>query len=234
MNIRTIVLPLIVLTAIFGYSAYKYNVEQSLREADQRAENIIAESPALQSLSQALVSGEPTRICEVLSHEVAIDVMKQSRANTDASAVNQKLFVLMMSRDEKIKQIFSILYGLVQEAYKVPESASIYILGDKTRQLCLDAAHRYQSESSHLYAYFWVGMWDTPSASPPTTSLMSGIYHDITNKAINEYNITVRHGDRVDVCVQAGMVVAALLQEGNEKDYAEWKQRERRDCADYQ
>src|SRR5690348_7070407 len=56
------------------------------------------------------------------------------------------------------------------------------------------------------------------------------IFNEVADDAVKRYEIAKRNGDPMDVCVQAGMVVAAYLQAKDEKNYARWKDIEALEC----
>jgi hypothetical protein len=53
----------------------------------------------------------------------------------------------------------------------------------------------------------------------------------VTSDVTKEYEIAARQGDKMQVCVQAGLVSAAYLQAHDEDKYREWKRREDSDCS---
>ncbi|MBP0625410.1 hypothetical protein [Cupriavidus consociatus] len=59
---------------------------------------------------------------------------------------------------------------------------------------------------------------------------MSRIEKDVASDAVAQYQIVKQHGDRVDICVHAGLVAAAFIQAKDESNYARWKEVERVDC----
>jgi hypothetical protein len=59
---------------------------------------------------------------------------------------------------------------------------------------------------------------------------MSRIEHQVVDDQIEQLKITVKHGSPMEICVQAWMVTAALLQAKNEAGYAAWKKVERKAC----
>ena len=65
-------------------------------------------------------------------------------------------------------------------------------------------------------------------------NLLDNIYTEVVNDSIREYKIAKKHGELVDICVQAGMVVAAQLQAQNENGYRDWKKIEKTDCDNYE
>jgi hypothetical protein len=58
-----------------------------------------------------------------------------------------------------------------------------------------------------------------------------GVEDKVAADAVAQYGIAKRNGAPLDVCVQAGMVVAAYLQAKDETHYQQWKQTEKEDCA---
>ena len=71
-------------------------------------------------------------------------------------------------------------------------------------------------------------------ANAPAMAYASAQMADIEAKvamdSVAQYEITKRGGDRVDMCVHAGMVAAAFLQAKNEAQYRVWKATEKSDC----
>ncbi|MEI6707626.1 MAG: hypothetical protein WCK96_10885 [Methylococcales bacterium] len=59
---------------------------------------------------------------------------------------------------------------------------------------------------------------------------MSGAYTKVINDSIDQYNITKRGDNKIEVCVHAGMVSAAFLQAKDEAGYKKWKAIEKNDC----
>ncbi|MFC3903196.1 hypothetical protein SAMN05421749_104282 [Acinetobacter marinus] len=64
--------------------------------------------------------------------------------------------------------------------------------------------------------------------------VLESVYQQVVDESIQEYQIAKKHGDLVDVCVQAGLVSAAQLQAKNEDGYAKWKNIEKADCEAYE
>jgi len=69
-----------------------------------------------------------------------------------------------------------------------------------------------------------------------TQITMQGIQDKVANDAVNKYNIVQSSVDlstqqgAVALCVQAGMVSAAMLQASNQTLYKKWKDTENKDC----
>ncbi|PKA10000.1 hypothetical protein [Leptospira harrisiae] len=59
---------------------------------------------------------------------------------------------------------------------------------------------------------------------------MADIENKVAEDSVEQYNIAKRQGDKIQICVQAGMVSAAYLQAKNETKYSEWKSIESKDC----
>lgn len=53
----------------------------------------------------------------------------------------------------------------------------------------------------------------------------------IVNDSIIQYNMTKSGGNKIDICVQAGMVKAAMLYTKNDSGYKQWNAIEKTDCA---
>lgn len=81
--------------------------------------------------------------------------------------------------------------------------------------------------------YFLNSYESTPSSGSGAeivTPNMNNIYQKIASDAVQQYGIASRNGSKIDICVQAGLVVAAYLQAKDEANYQQWKQIENRDC----
>lgn len=86
---------------------------------------------------------------------------------------------------------------------------------------------------------------DKPQAAPtpPTSGLdsfleknatraMDKIERQVADDQIQQFKIALHNGGTVmDLCVQAGMVTAALLQAQDAEQYAEWKKIEKKTCS---
>jgi hypothetical protein len=59
---------------------------------------------------------------------------------------------------------------------------------------------------------------------------MTRINRQVVNDQIEQLKITVKHGSPTDICVQAGLLSAALLQAKDETGYAEAKKLEQKAC----
>ena len=58
-----------------------------------------------------------------------------------------------------------------------------------------------------------------------------GIHSQVTSDFEEQYKIASRGGDKVQICVQAGLVAAAYLQAHDSENFDKWKSSERVDCA---
>lgn len=73
-------------------------------------------------------------------------------------------------------------------------------------------------------------------ASPPVSQQqkiddsMQKIHDQVAQDAIAEFEIAHRGEDKMDACVQAGMVAQAFLQAKNEEKYNHWKKVEKGVC----
>lgn len=52
----------------------------------------------------------------------------------------------------------------------------------------------------------------------------------IVKDAMDQFQIVSRGGDKMEICVHAGMVSAALVQAKDQEHYASWKPLERKLC----
>ncbi|HLD91748.1 MAG TPA: hypothetical protein VI911_12175 [Patescibacteria group bacterium] len=64
-----------------------------------------------------------------------------------------------------------------------------------------------------------------------SNSTMKGVHEKVIKQFLNQYKLAIKSGDKIEICVQAGFVVAAYSQAGIEKDYLKWKTIQRQDCA---
>lgn len=62
-------------------------------------------------------------------------------------------------------------------------------------------------------------------------SEMASIEKQVASDSVKSYNLSVKGGDKMEICSQASMVVASYLQAKDEKNYLKWKKIEKRDCA---
>jgi hypothetical protein len=60
---------------------------------------------------------------------------------------------------------------------------------------------------------------------------MQGIKDQVAEDAVKQYEIAAQQGDKMQKCVQAGLVSAAYLQAQNQEQYNLWKAKERVDCS---
>ncbi|MDD3236568.1 MAG: zinc-ribbon domain-containing protein [Candidatus Gastranaerophilales bacterium] len=59
---------------------------------------------------------------------------------------------------------------------------------------------------------------------------MSSIENKVAEDAVEQYNIAKAQGDKMQACVQAGLVSAAYLQAKDSDNYNKWKATEKTDC----
>jgi hypothetical protein len=74
--------------------------------------------------------------------------------------------------------------------------------------------------------YLWGGGLERQA-----TTSMQGIENKVAADAVEQYWIAFRQGDKMQICVQAGLVSAAFLQAKDESNYRVWKDTEKRRCA---
>lgn len=60
--------------------------------------------------------------------------------------------------------------------------------------------------------------------------LSDRIFDDVARDQVAQYQISKRKGDAIQICVQAGMVVAAYLQAKDESEYRRWVDVRTSDC----
>ena len=59
---------------------------------------------------------------------------------------------------------------------------------------------------------------------------MDSIKRQVANDAVDQYNLSVKGGDLIEICVYAGLVVAAYNQAQDQANYLKWKTVEKADC----
>jgi len=59
---------------------------------------------------------------------------------------------------------------------------------------------------------------------------MQGIENKVAADAVEQYRIAERQGDKMQICVQAGLAAAAFLQAKDESNYRIWKDTEKQQC----
>jgi hypothetical protein len=74
--------------------------------------------------------------------------------------------------------------------------------------------------------YFYGGGLDQQASAD-----LSKIQNQVATDALAQYQIAKKGGDATQICVQAGIVSAALLQAKNEESYVKWQQVQKADCA---
>jgi hypothetical protein len=60
---------------------------------------------------------------------------------------------------------------------------------------------------------------------------MDDIEDQVATDMVNQYNLSKKAGDPIEICVNAGMVSAGYLQAEDEPNYLKWKKVEKADCA---
>ena len=63
-----------------------------------------------------------------------------------------------------------------------------------------------------------------------TDNQLGDIEQQVAKDMTEQYNIAKRSGDKMQTCVQAGMVAAAYLQAKDESNYNKWQRTKKRDC----
>jgi hypothetical protein len=64
-----------------------------------------------------------------------------------------------------------------------------------------------------------------------TEKRMNEVAQQVAADAVAQYELAKRGPDKIQTCVQAGIVAAAYLQAKDESSYNAWKNKEREDCA---
>lgn len=74
--------------------------------------------------------------------------------------------------------------------------------------------------------FYYGGGWQTA-----TKDQMQEITNMVAEDSVKEYNIAKAGGDKIDICVHAGLVSAAYIQAKDQANYLVWKEIEKNDCA---
>lgn len=89
--------------------------------------------------------------------------------------------------------------------------------------------------STVLVVLLGVGAWIWWMAGSPAGSsanpVMRSVHHQLQQDAEKQYGIVSRGGDKIALCVQAGLVAASYLQANDEAGYRKWQAIEKADCA---
>lgn len=60
---------------------------------------------------------------------------------------------------------------------------------------------------------------------------MAQIHNIVADDAVKSYDLSVKGGDKIEICVKAGLVVAAFNQAHDESNYLSWKKIESARCT---
>ena len=77
-----------------------------------------------------------------------------------------------------------------------------------------------------IFWYFWGGGLEIQ-----TGQKLDEIKKQVSADFVQQYQIAKQQGDKIQICVQAGLVSAGYLQEHNSSEYSKWKAIESEDCA---
>ena len=69
------------------------------------------------------------------------------------------------------------------------------------------------------------------ASTDATSTTLSSMKDDVARDAEHQYELADQSGNKIDKCVQAGMVAAAYLQADNADKYREWVSTRNLDCA---
>jgi hypothetical protein len=61
--------------------------------------------------------------------------------------------------------------------------------------------------------------------------LQGGINQKVANDSIDQYNIAKQQGNKIQICLSAGLVAAAFLQAKDDENYRIWMNTETSDCT---
>lgn len=62
------------------------------------------------------------------------------------------------------------------------------------------------------------------------TKSMETMSNELAAQQIKSYELSVKSGDKMEICVQAGLVAVFFNEAHNEAEYLKWKKIEKRDC----
>jgi len=59
-----------------------------------------------------------------------------------------------------------------------------------------------------------------------------GVEEGVANDVVEQYNLVKESGDKMQMCVRAGLVAEVYLQAGNKSEYRNWTDIKNNDCAE--
>lgn len=71
----------------------------------------------------------------------------------------------------------------------------------------------------------------SPTVTQRANQTMKKITDQVAVDSVEKYQIANRNGNKIDICVHAGLVAAAYLQAKDEANYRKWKSVESSDCV---
>jgi len=72
---------------------------------------------------------------------------------------------------------------------------------------------------------------EEPTIETQSGTALQRIAEKVASDQVDRFNMTLKGGDRIEICVQAGMVAEAFKQADDEESYLKWKRIEKRACA---
>jgi hypothetical protein len=86
-----------------------------------------------------------------------------------------------------------------------------------------------------LWAWFlWPIIRASDPKSPEAKQYISKIHNQVAEDAVKQFELSMKGKNLAEICVHAGIVVAAYLQAKDEKNYLEWKKIEKKACKLHQ
>ena len=108
-----------------------------------------------------------------------------------------------------------------------PVAPTVAVAVDKEKQREVNAQAVGSIIFIGLLVWFWIGGgWEYI-----TEQGMTKVTNKVASDVVKQYEIAKRNGNRVDVCVHAGLVKAAYLQAKDEPNFQKWTAIEASDCA---
>lgn len=82
-----------------------------------------------------------------------------------------------------------------------------------------------------LAGFIYMGLsYMTAPSSSMVQDQIQNINNSVADDAVAQYNIAKQQGDKIQICVQAGIVSSAYLQAQDQANYNKWKAIQSADC----
>lgn len=82
-----------------------------------------------------------------------------------------------------------------------------------------------------IILFAWIWFFFGGGLEKQSSNTLDNVYKQVSANSVEQYEIAKRQGDKIQICVQAGLVSASYLQEKNESEYQKWKAIQNSDCT---